>query len=572
MSNFDRRLAQTVRRSDRLEAEQIDEAVSTALTDDVGLSDVLVGKGYFEEKELLGLVARESGVAPLDLDRVSIKPDLCELIPQEVAAQHHVLPVAKVGQVLTVAVANPFDVVELDHLRLLLKCDLRAVLASDRALRDATRRFYSADSRELEALVGDATIGDELEVRQAGEDQDDDVDLSDVSNETSPVIKLTNMFIANAIREGASDIHIEPFETKLRVRYRQDGVLRDVLNPPRNLAGSIASRIKIMSSLDIAEKRKPQDGKFQVKMEGRAIDFRVSTLPVVHGEKIVMRILDNSNLALGLETLGFEDKNLTDFQAAIRSPYGMILITGPTGSGKSTTLYSSVKELYSDEINFVTVEDPVEYQLEGINQVPVNPKRGVTFAGALRSILRQDPDTILIGEIRDAETIEIAVKAALTGHLVLSTLHTNDAASAITRMIDMGLDPFLVATSVVLVAAQRLCRKLCTSCRELVEAPPERLLSVGFSDEEARTGPPLFRAVGCNRCHQGYKGRFAIIETLKVTDDIKTRILDGASAIEIKKAALQDGMITLRRSAILNAMRGNTSIEEVLRVTMSDDH
>lgn len=570
MSIFDKRLAQTVRQSGSLEEEQLKEAMEAALRDGVSLSELLVKNGHFEEKELLGLVAHETGVAPVDLDRLTIKPDVADLIPKETVEQHMILPVAKIGHVLTVAVSNPFDVLELDHLRLLLKCDLRPVLASVRALKTAARRCYSADAKELEALVGDASTGDEMEVRSADDTDNDDVDLSDSDGETSPVIKLTNMFIANAIREGASDIHIEPFETKLKVRYRLDGVLREVLSPPRKLAGAIASRIKIMASLDIAEKRKPQDGKFQVKMEGRAIDFRVSTLPVVHGEKIVMRVLDNSNLALGLETLGFEDACLKDFNAAIRAPYGMILITGPTGSGKSTTLYSSVKELYSEEINFVTVEDPVEYQLDGINQVPVNPKRGVTFASALRSILRQDPDTILIGEIRDAETVEIAVKAALTGHLVLSTLHTNDAASAITRMSDMGLDPFLVATSVLLVAAQRLCRKLCPSCREEVAVPPQRLRSIGFTEEELQAEPTLFKAAGCGRCHQGYRGRFAVIETLKMTDAVRELVLQGKSAIEIKKQGLSEGMVTLRRSAIRNAIRGTTSLEEVLRVTMSD--
>ncbi len=567
VTTFDKRLAQTVKRSGEIEQAALDDAIAAAERDRKPLFDVLVRGNLVEEKNLLGIVAIETGLSPIDMDRVSLGREYLELIPQATAETHKVFPIAKIGTTLTVAIVDPFDVVELDHLSLLLKCDLRTVLASERAMTSAIRRLYAGDARELEALMGDA--GDEIELKTDSQ-VDDDVDLSDVSGETSPVIKLTNTLIANAVRDGASDIHIEPFENKLRVRYRQDGVLREVLNPPRQLAGSIASRIKIMSGLDIAEKRKPQDGKFQVKLDGRAVDFRVSTLPVVHGEKIVMRVLDNSNLAKSLDTLGFETKNLEDFRKAIAAPYGMILITGPTGSGKSTTLYSSVRELYSDEINFITVEDPVEYQLDGINQVPVNPKRGVTFASALRSILRQDPDTILIGEIRDAETIEIAVKAALTGHLVLSTLHTNDAPGAISRMVDMGLDPFLVATSVVLVAAQRLCRKLCTHCRELVKIPPERLIALGFKPEEA-DGATLFGAKGCNRCNQGYRGRFAILETLPITDGIKSMILEGKSAIEIKKQGMRDGMVTLRRSAILNSLRGNTSVEEMLRVTMADD-
>lgn len=570
MSSFNKRLAQLLRKAGSLDEEQLGVANATATKDKISLFEFLVKSGAFDEKELLGLIASESGATAIDLDRVSIGQELIELLPQDLAEKNLVFPVAKIGHVLTVATVDPFDIVELDHLRLVLKCDLRIVLASERSLRAAIRRCYQNDAKELEALVGNAS-GDDVEIQEQESQSDrDDVDLSDVTGETSPVIKLTNMIIANAIRDGASDIHIEPFEHRIRVRYRQDGVLREAVSPPRNLAGSIVSRIKIMAGLDIAEKRKPQDGKFQAKIEGRSIDFRVSSLPVVHGEKVVMRVLDNSNLAKGLDSLGFEPDCLAALQKALHQPYGMILITGPTGSGKSTTLYSSVKELYSDETNFITVEDPVEYQLDGINQVPVNPKRGLTFAAALRSILRQDPDTILIGEIRDAETIEIAVKAALTGHLVLSTLHTNDAAAAITRMIDMGLDPFLVATSVLIVCAQRLCRRVCTACREKVTVPRERMLSLGFHEQEIPTAE-LFKAVGCTKCHQGYKGRFAIIETLSVTDSIKQLILEGKSALDIKRAALAEGMITLRRAALMNALRGKTSLEEVLRVTMADE-
>ena len=568
-TTFERKLVHSIRSASAVTDEALEALVEEAAGEKTSLFDTIVAKTELEEKALLGFLAAEAGTAPVDLERVQVVPEVLEEVDQDVAEYHRVLPLAKVGQVLTVAIADPFDLEKLDHLQLMLKCDLRPVVTSERALSEAIGRMFGAGARELEALVGDTQSDDEMIVKSSDEMDADDVDLSDVSGETSPVVKLTNMIIANAIREKASDIHIEPFEGKLRVRYRQDGVLRDVLSPPRNLAGSIASRIKIMASLDIAEKRRPQDGKFQVKIEGRAVDFRVSTLPVVHGEKIVMRVLDTGNLALSLDALGFEEKNLEDFQESIRSPYGMILITGPTGSGKSTTLYSAVQELYSEEVNFVTVEDPVEYQLTGINQVPVNVKRGVTFAAALRSILRQDPDVILIGEIRDAETVEIAVKAALTGHLVLSTLHTNDAASAITRMIDMGLDPFLVATSVVLVAAQRLCRRLCLHCREEVEVPDERLRAIGFRDADIGTGQ-LFRAVGCPRCHQGYKGRFAILETLRVSDPIRQIVLEGRSAIDIKRTALEEGMMSLRQSAIKNALRGHTALEEVLRVTMGD--
>ncbi len=569
MSAYDRRLAQTLKRAAVIDEPKLVEMLDLAGRENVPLSEMLVKHSLFGEKELLGIVSRETGVTPIDLDHVSVEPELRELVTEEIAKQHLVLPIAKLNKVLTVAVVDSANVVQIDNLKLLLKCDLRLCLASERAMRDGIRRVFHDDQQALDELLGDGD-DDEVALKENPNEVADDVDLAEATTETSPVIKVANHLIVNAIRDGVSDIHIEPFEKVLRVRYRQDGILRDVKAPPRSMASAIASRVKIMAGLDIAEKRKPQDGKFQVKVDGRNIDFRVSTLPVVHGEKIVMRVLDNSNLAKSLDSLGFEEKNLKDLQASIRAPYGMILITGPTGSGKSTTLYSVVRELYDIETNFVTVEDPVEYQLDGINQVPVNPKRGVTFAAALRSILRQDPDVILIGEIRDAETVEIAVKAALTGHLVLSTLHTNDSAQAITRMIDMGLDPFLVATSVVLVAAQRLCRKLCTYCATDVSIPVERLVSLGFTLEEAQTAQ-LKQAVGCSRCHQGYKGRFAILETLNINDSIKQIILAGKSAVEIKKQALKDEMITLRRAAILAALRGRTSLEEVMSVTMTDD-
>jgi type IV pilus assembly protein PilB len=569
LSVYDRRLAQTLKRAGAIDEPRSNELLELAARDNSPFSEVLVKQGVFKEKELLGIVAREVGVPPIDLDHVHVEPELRELVTEEIAKEYLAIPIAKLAKALTVAVVDSTNVVQLDNLKLLLKCDLRICLASERAMREALRRIYHDDEQALDQLLGESE-NEEIDIRDQPSEVGEDVDLAEISGETSPVIKVVNHLIVNAIRDGVSDIHVEPFEKVLRVRYRQDGILRDVKSPPRSMAASIASRIKIMSGLDIAEKRKPQDGKFQVKVDGRAIDFRVSTLPVVHGEKIVLRVLDNSNLAKSLDSLGFEEQSLAELRSSIKQPYGMILITGPTGSGKSTTLYSVVRELYDVETNFVTVEDPVEYQLDGINQVPVNPKRGVTFAAALRSILRQDPDVILIGEIRDAETIEIAVKAALTGHLVLSTLHTNDSAQAITRMIDMGLDPFLVATSCVLVAAQRLCRKLCNYCAQDAKIPAERLVSLGFTPEEA-AGAQLKRAVGCPRCHQGYKGRFAILETLTVTDSLKSIILEGKSAIEIKKQALKEGMITLRRAAILASLRGKTSVEEVMSVTMADD-
>lgn len=566
MSSFDKKVRSILTKKVSFPEEVIDEAFEKAKAESKSLVEILVARGDIEEKELVGLIAAESGFPPIDPDRITIDEDLLNIIPQKTADEYLIFPVTKLGNILTIAVANPFDILKMDNIRIFTHCELRPVVASERAIRDIIKRGFCADEDKM-AEIFDNVDDIEVEVKEEKEETDD-LEL-DISEEGSPVVRLVNMIIANAIRDRVSDIHIEPFEKKIIVRYRQDGVLKEVMSPPKSMQNPIVSRIKIMASLDIAEKRRPQDGKFQVKMDRKQVDFRTSILPVVHGEKVVLRLLDASNLTLNLESLGFEDKALEDYRHSIIQPYGMILITGPTGSGKSTTLYSAVKEIWDPETNLVTVEDPVEYQLEGINQVPVNPKRGMTFAGALRSILRQDPDVILIGEIRDAETIEIAVKAALTGHLVLSTLHTNDAASTITRMIDMGLDPFMVASSVVLVAAQRLARVLCSACKERIEVPKERLLSIGFA-EDLIPSAEIYKAVGCSRCSAGYKGRFAVLETLPVTERVKRLVIEGKSAIDVKKAAMEEGMLTLRKCAVLNASRGKTSLEEVLRVTMAD--
>ncbi len=434
---------------------------------------------------------------------------------------------------------------------------------------DAIERVY----RQSEKLVQDLIENmDDSEIEVKGDQDEDDAAGGEHKDaEKSPVIKLVRLLITQAIRDRVSDIHIEPYEREVKVRYRVDGVLREVMTPPRKMHNAVISRIKIMSGLDIAERRVPQDGKFKMKPEGRQVDFRVSILPTVHGEKAVLRILDSSNLSLSLDTLGFEEKALKDVRKAISTPYGMFLVTGPTGSGKSTTLYSSINEVLCPEDNIVTVEDPVEYQLQGVVQVPVNVKRGLTFAAALRSILRQDPDTIMIGEIRDLETAEIAVKAALTGHLVFSTLHTNDAPSTITRLVDMGIDRFLVASSVVCVVAQRLGRRLCNECKRLMDPPPpkERLLEVGFVEEDLKDAQ-IYEAVGCSRCKGGYAGRFAILESMPISEAVRRIIIAGGSAIDIKDQAMKEQMISLRRCGLLNVLRGKTSIEEVLRSTTGD--
>ncbi len=572
MVSFNKRVARILEGAQILEADELENSVRIATEEEKALSSVVVAQGLLKERDLLGLLANELKVPPIDVERLKPIDNVLEVIPQDLAQYYGVLPIAKIGNILTIAVSNPNDVLKLDDIRIVTGCELRLCLSLEDSLKDAIKEAYDPGDADVAGILEGLSDPDDLELREVDIEQDD-LDLAALMDGEgeSPVVKLVNLIIYQAIKDKASDIHIEPFEKRIRVRFRSDGVCRETFSPPRKMLGSIVSRVKIMASLDIAEKRRPQDGKFQMRVEGRQVDFRVSILPVVHGEKVVLRILDAANLALRLDMLGFESKALDDFKEAVVAPYGMVLVTGPTGSGKSTTLYSAVKEVLTVESNFVTVEDPVEYQLDGVNQVPVNPKRGMTFAGALRSILRQDPDVVMIGEIRDTETIEIAVKAALTGHLVLSTLHTNDAPSTISRMIDMGVDPFMVASSTLLIAAQRLCRKLCDGCKTPLDPPPiERLLSIGLTQAEAENAPTFYRAKGCGRCSQGFAGRFALLETLRITEGIKRVIIDGGSALDIKALAMEEGMISLRRAGLLNAMRGKTSIDEVLRVTVAD--
>jgi type IV pilus assembly protein PilB len=566
--SFHRRVLRILEETKLVPQTVLQEASEEATSKGTSLTQLLLQREALTERDLLGVLADRLGVPPIDLERVDVAPDVIEWMPEDLAKKNGCFPVSKMGTLVTVAVANPFDVVKHDDLRIALGCELRLALALDGQIARATDRLYKASETDLHELLDEHSEHD-ITVKEQVEDEVLDLAAAEAGDD-APIVKLVNAIIYQGIRAKASDIHVEPFEKRVLVRYRVDGTMEEAMAPPRKLAGSIASRLKIMASLDIAEKRKPQDGKFQVKVEGRQIDFRVSVLPTVHGEKIVLRILDSTNLGRSLDTLGFEPQALADFKSAIDAPYGMILVTGPTGSGKTTTLYSAVKEMLTPEMNFVTVEDPVEYQLDGVNQVQVNPKRGMTFAGALRSILRQDPDIVMVGEIRDTETIEIAVKAALTGHLVLSTLHTNDASSTITRMIDMGVDPFMVASSTLLVSAQRLMRRLCEHCRESISVPHDRLRSLGITEEELAAGPTLFKAVGCPRCNQGYAGRFAILETLPIKEDVKRLIVEGRSSLDIRNQALKAGMITLRRCALLNAMRGKSTIEEALRVTLDD--
>lgn len=568
-TRLDKKLPAILSQQGLLEPGEIEKAIQAAKRESKPLSVVLIQTDKVKESVLLGAIAHEVRIPPIDLEKFEPEVSVLEMIPQDLAESSGVLPLTKIDNVLTVAVSDPFDIVQLDDIRRVTGSELRLVLSTETTIQNVISSSYSTDDKQMAELFENAI---EPEIEFSEEDLDfENINLEDLTGDASPVVKLVNLIIYKGIRDRASDIHIEPQEKRIRVRYRLDGVLTEAFTPPKKMLNAVVSRVKILSSLDIAERMRPQDGKFQLRVEGRHIDFRVSVIPTIHGEKLVMRILDADNLALSLDLLGFEPHSLDHFKHAVKQPYGMILVTGPTGSGKSTTLYSSIKEILSVESNFVTVEDPVEYQLEGVNQTHVNPKRGITFAGALRSILRQDPDVILIGEIRDAETLDIAVKAALTGHLVLSTLHTNDAASTVTRMVDMGLDPFMVASSVVLIAAQRLARKLCDTCKEpLEDVPPrDRLLKIGFKPEEIDS-ITLHRPVGCSRCSNGYKGRFALLETMVMTDELKRLVISGGSAVDIKEKAIPEGMMTLRRAGLLNALRGRTSLEEVLRVTMAD--
>jgi len=531
----------------------------------------LLAQGRVSEEALFETLGSVAGIPPVDMANVRPDPKAVETLPRELCLEHGILPVSRNGDLLTIAVSDPFDVLLLDDLRRLSRCHVRPVLSHPAAIKAASEALYDNKSAAMEALLDEVAasgVSSEIDVEIK---QQEDLESVAVQGEDAPAVKLVNMLLLRALKEKASDIHVEPGDKAVRVRFRVDGSLYEVMRPPLTILPALISRLKIMASLDIAERFSPQDGKFQIRFENRKIDLRLSILPVVGGEKAVMRILDTGTMRLTLEALGYEPKALADIQRATSAAYGMMLLTGPTGSGKSTTLYACVREVATPDVNVVTVEDPVEYRMDGVNQVPVNPKRGMTFAGALRSILRQDPDIILVGEIRDTETADIAIKAALTGHLVLSTLHTNDASTTITRLTDMGIDPFMVSSSLLCVGAQRLARRLCKHCRVRVDIPPRELLAVGYLEPELE-GLELYGPApeGCPRCKNGYKGRFAILETLYLDGELKRMVVEGRSANELKEVALRNGMLSLRRVGLLNAMRGVSSLEEVLSVTLED--
>lgn len=587
-AGYNRKLQNIMLEQELVPADQLEEMYNIANKESSYLANKIVEGDYIDEISLIGLVAEDCGIPPIDLEKIAIDLDHIadvnrgELpLSEEEAKKFTMLPIALSGNNLTVAVANPYDVVTLDDIKIAIQKNIFPVLSTERAINNAIAKFYNKKEQELAAVMDDLSNMDDLDdvtLSEKGDDEDADqaeADLLAGGGEGSPIVKLVNMIILGALKDKASDIHIEPFEKRVRVRYRVDGVLVEKNPVPKRMQGALCSRIKIMTdTMNIAERGKPQDGRFQVKVGGTAVDFRVNSLPLVHGEKICMRILDKSNLAGSLESLCFEPGVLDIVRRSIAAPYGMFLVTGPTGSGKSTTLYSALQAVMTIEDNVNTVEDPVEFEIDGLNQCHVNPKRGLTFASALRALLRQDPDTIMIGEIRDKETIEIAVKAALTGHLVLSTLHTNDAPSTINRIVDMGVEPLMVASAVLAVSAQRLGRRLCTACKEKMSAEElptkEDLLSYGYTEEEVE-GIELYKPVGCSLCNGGYKGRFAMVECLEMTNDLRKIVINGGSNIELRDCGVKNGMVTLRRAGLMNAMRGITSVEEVLRLSVGAD-
>jgi type IV pilus assembly protein PilB len=523
--------------------------------------------GYIQENDLTTFMSKQYGVPSINLADFEFDPEVIKLVPEDVARKHQVIPVSRTGATLTVAMSDPSNILAIDDLKFLTGYNIEIVVASEVAIEEAQTACYQAKVSFDDVLEQ----FDENEIAFGGDEEEVNVvDLEKASGE-APVVRLVNYLLISAIKKGASDIHIEPYEKSFRVRYRIDGVLYEEHAPPLKLKNAIVSRVKIMANLDIAERRLPQDGRIKLKLgKGQEMDYRVSVLPTLFGEKVVLRLLDKSNLQLDMTKLGFDPEPLKNFQKAIHMPFGMVLVTGPTGSGKTTTLYSALSELNKTTENISTAEDPVEFNLAGINQVQMHDEIGLNFAAALRSFLRQDPDIIMVGEIRDYETAEIAVKAALTGHMVLSTLHTNDAPSTVNRLLNMGVEPFLVTASTNLIVAQRLARKVCADCRTQIEANPQAMLDLGVPPEEART-IKLFKGVGCKTCNNtGYKGRVALYEVMPMYDSLKELVLQGASAGEVKAEAIRAGMRTLRMSGILKIREGITTPEEILRVTAAD--
>ena len=576
IKSFAERIVDALVEDGLLSPAQIEELLERQRKEGARLAKLLVDKDrqYVSPEDLAVCMGRVLNVSPINLTRITIPPDVMELVPRDMAHNHKVVPVSRLDNKVFLAMADPLNVLAIDDVRRITKLEISPLIASEKAIIDKLNTFDSAKSGSMEDIIQDAekqqaAADAESASMEAVKDLPEDMNLDQLaaSSEEAPVIKLANLIILQAIKDRASDIHLEPFEKTMRLRYRIDGSLVDVTPPPKQMQLALASRLKIMSNLDIAERRMPQDGRMRVKVSGKDFDLRVSVLPTVHGEKLVLRVLDKRNLTASIDKLGMDDITFRQFKSAIDAPHGLILVTGPTGSGKTTTLYSALNELNNPTWNIITVEDPVEFQIPGINQVPTKKEIGLTFASALRSILRQDPDIIMIGEIRDTETAEIAVEAALTGHQVLSTMHCNDAPGAIARLDDMGIAPFLISSSVILSCAQRLMRRICSHCKEPVVYPPRMFEDLGI-DPSLFAGVQLNRGRGCERCKKsGYVGRLAIIEVMTISDQIRKMIIGRGSTREMGKLAVNQGMRTLRMVGLDRARDGISTLEQVLLTT-----
>jgi type IV pilus assembly protein PilB len=567
------RLGELLTKASLITQDQLKEALRIQKETGGKLGETLIKLGFVSEEDITECLSQQFGVPSINLAHFEIDSSVIKLIPGDVARKYNILPVNKTGATITIAMADPTNVFAMDDIKFMTGYNVEPVVASELGIKAAIDNYYgTTSSLELKKVMEDLQTQESADLEVLEDDEELDVNALADSAEEAPVVKLCNLILTDAIKRGASDIHIEPYEKEFRVRFRIDGILYEIMNPPLKLKDAMTSRMKILAKLDISEKRLPQDGRIKLKIKledkNKELDFRVSCLPTLFGEKLVLRLLDKDNLRLDMTKLGFEPDSLTRFEEAIFKPWGMVLVTGPTGSGKTNTLYSALSKVNSPEVNIMTAEDPVEFNLPGINQVQMKESIGLNFAATLRSFLRQDPNIILVGEIRDFETAEIAIKAALTGHLVLSTLHTNDAPSTINRLMNMGIEPFLVATATQLIAAQRLTRRICSNCKEPVEMAPQALLNMGYKKEEIGTFT-IYKGRGCEKCNNtGYKGRVALVEVMQIDDDIRDLILSGGTAIDIKRKAMENGMITLRRSGLYKIKDGVTTVEEVVRETV----
>lgn len=573
VTGFKEKLTNVLIKKNLLKESDLEKALSVQKEKGGSLSEILVNAGYISKNDLMLVLSEKLGIPPMNLSRYKVDPSVIKLIPKKIAKNYKIMPISKMGNTLTVALADPLNIFVMDDIKTLTGLKVIPIVTTDKDINEAIRQYYDEDMHSaVDKIVADMAEESEIRlVKEAGieEESQSSTDLLRMTQE-APVVKITNLLLAEAINIRASDILVEPLTHDLRVRYRVDGILREGKNPPKVLHNAIISRLKVMANLDIAERRLPQDGRFKIKLHGREVDFRLSILPSSMGEKAALRTLDKSQAMLDIEKLGFDQKSIEEIRKAAKRPHGMILMCGPTGCGKTTTLYAILQHVNAPEKNIVTVEDPVEYLIEGLNQVTARPDIGLTFATALRSILRQDPNIIMIGEIRDFETVDIAIKAALTGHLVLSTLHTTTATGSIVRLINMGVEPFLITSSLVLIGAQRLVRKICPACKQSYELDKELIkkLKIKWEKKEKVT---LYKGKGCASCFgSGYKGRIGLLEVLSLSPKIKSLILEGAQEYQIREEARLEGMRTLRENGIQNALDGVTTLDEVLRVTVGD--